>query len=393
MNDRHAWVTLHVPKADRLGHADNVREVREIRRRYPHIVLVLAHLGRCYTEPHALEALPQFADDPGLFFDTSAVLNPASHRIALQHFGPQRLLYGSDNPIFYMRGRRQYHDRTYINRTSHPFHFNTDREPPKVEAHYTLFMYEDLRAIKQACEELGITGRPAIEAIFHDNAARLIDGILRRQTAASPGKCDMKTVRFGIIGCGLMGREFASASARWCHLLHTQARPEIVAVSDQHPAPFDWFRQHFPSVRQFSHDYRELLANPAVEAVYLAVPHHLHQEMCCAAIQAGKHLMAEKPVGIDLAANRAIVDCAARHPEVFVRCASQFMFYPAVQRIGDLLDRALSDRAYGPRPTGPCPSRTAPCWNAARSVVSSRSTPASCIPAIWTRTSPSTGNA
>ena len=45
--------------------------------------------------------------------------------------------------------------------------------------------------------------------------------------------------------------------------------------------------------------------------------------------------MAEKPVGIDLAANRAIVDCAAQHPEVFVRCASQFMFYPAVQRIGD----------------------------------------------------------
>ena len=35
VNDRHAWVTLHVPKADRLGHADNVREVREIRRRYP----------------------------------------------------------------------------------------------------------------------------------------------------------------------------------------------------------------------------------------------------------------------------------------------------------------------------------------------------------------------
>jgi hypothetical protein len=179
VNDRHAWVTLHVPKADRLGHADNVREVREIRRRYPHIVLVLAHLGRCYTQPHAQEALPQFADDPGLLFDTSAVLNPASHRIALQHFGPQRLLYGSDNPIFYMRGCRQYHGRTYINRTNHPFHFNSDREPPEVEARYTLYMYEDLRAIKQACEELGITGRAAIDAIFHDNAARLIDGILK----------------------------------------------------------------------------------------------------------------------------------------------------------------------------------------------------------------------
>jgi predicted dehydrogenase len=154
----------------------------------------------------------------------------------------------------------------------------------------------------------------------------------------------VKTIRFGIIGCGLMGREFASAAARWCHLSNPDARPEIVAACNRSPAPFDWFRQHFPAVRQFTPDYRELLANPAVEAVYLAVPHHLHQEIASAAIEAGKHLLAEKPVGIDLAANRAILDGAARHPEVFVRCASQWVFLPAAQRIGDLLDRGAFGR-------------------------------------------------
>jgi predicted dehydrogenase len=154
----------------------------------------------------------------------------------------------------------------------------------------------------------------------------------------------MKTVRFGIIGCGLMGREFASAAARWCHLLAAPARPELVAVSDQQPAAFEWFRDNFATVEQFAQDYRQLLDNAAVDAVYIAVPHHLHEEMCCAAIEAGKHLMIEKPVGIDLAANRSIVECAARHPDVFVRCASQFLFYPAVQRIGDLVDRAAIGR-------------------------------------------------
>jgi uncharacterized protein len=174
VNDRRGWVTLHVPKAARLGHPGNVREIQEIRRRYPDIVLIIAHLGRCYTEPHALEALPLFADDPGLYFDTSAVLNPACHRIALQQFGPGRVIYGSDNPILYMRGRRQYHDRTYVNRTNYPFYFNKTRDAPEIEANYTLFMYEDLRAIKQACQDLGITGPSEIEAIFHDNAARLL---------------------------------------------------------------------------------------------------------------------------------------------------------------------------------------------------------------------------
>jgi hypothetical protein len=180
-DERGAWVTLHVPKANRLGHPENLKEVKEIRRRYPNIKLVIAHLGRCYTEAHALEALPHLAEDPGLYLDTSAVLNPVSHRIALQLFGPRRILYGSDNPILYMRGRRQYLDRAYLNRTNYPFHFNQNREPAEVEANYTLFMYEDLRGIKQACDELGITERRDIEAIFHDNADGLIQQALARK--------------------------------------------------------------------------------------------------------------------------------------------------------------------------------------------------------------------
>lgn len=42
----------------------------------------------------------------------------------------------------------------------------------------------------------------------------------------------MRAIRFGIIGCGLMGREFASAALRWKHLPDMDVRPEIVAVCD-----------------------------------------------------------------------------------------------------------------------------------------------------------------
>lgn len=176
LNERRAWVTLHVPKADRLGHAQNIAEVREIRRRYPHIVLVIAHLGRCYTLPHAQEALPQLADDDGLYFDSSAVLNPDVYRFALETLGPRRILYGTDNPILYMRGRRQWSGRTYVNRTNYPFYFNRQREAPEVEAAYTLYLYEDLRAFRQVCEELALD-RSDVEAVFHDNARRLLDAI------------------------------------------------------------------------------------------------------------------------------------------------------------------------------------------------------------------------
>lgn len=184
LDQRGAWVTLHVPHADRLGHPANITEIRQIRKKYPHVLLVIAHLGRCYTLPHAEESLPQLADDDGLYFDNSAVLNPEVHRFALATLGPDRILYGTDNPIFYMRGRRQWHDRTYINHTDYPFFFNRNRESPEIEAHYTLYMYEALRAIRQACEQLGLE-RGDIEAIFHGNAERLI---------CSLPSCDRNTI-------------------------------------------------------------------------------------------------------------------------------------------------------------------------------------------------------
>ena len=48
----------------------------------------------------------------------------------------------------------------------------------------------------------------------------------------------MKTMKFGIIGCGLMGREFASATLRWVHLKDEITKPEIIGVCDMNPASF-----------------------------------------------------------------------------------------------------------------------------------------------------------
>ncbi|MCL2624641.1 MAG: amidohydrolase [Planctomycetaceae bacterium] len=175
LDKHHAWVTLHVPKSQRLGHPDNIREIREIRNRYPGIVLVIAHLGRCYTEKQAREGILPLADDSGLYFDTSAVVNPDSHRVALEAVGTERLIYGSDNPVFFMRGRRQFTENSYINRTNHDFFFNKARESPEIEAHYTLMMYEDIFAIKTAMQQLGISDRTSRENVFHLNAAKRLN--------------------------------------------------------------------------------------------------------------------------------------------------------------------------------------------------------------------------
>ena len=142
----------------------------------------------------------------------------------------------------------------------------------------------------------------------------------------------MKNVNFAVIGCGLMGREFASVSMRWLHLLGDLPRPVILAACDLNDDNLNWFKQ-VPDCKYFYHDYQEMLANPEIEAVYCAVPHHLHAKVYGDVIRAGKHLIGEKPFGMDLEAMKQIESAMAEHPDVFVRCASEFPFYPAVQQM------------------------------------------------------------
>ena len=139
-----------------------------------------------------------------------------------------------------------------------------------------------------------------------------------------------ETVRIGIIGGGLMGREVASTLGRWFVLNDFPVRAELTAVCDLSDSAREWFRQ-VPSVRLLTANHHELLASPEVDAVYVAVPHHLHEPLYLDVLAAGKDLLAEKPFGIDLAAARKIADAAERSGR-FVRCSSEFPFLPGAQR-------------------------------------------------------------
>lgn len=140
-----------------------------------------------------------------------------------------------------------------------------------------------------------------------------------------------KSVKVGVIGGGLMGREVASAFGRWFVLQDSAVKPEIVAVADVNQNALDWFRR-VPSVSFLTGDHRELLADTSIDVVYVAVPHDLHESIYTDVLVSGKDLFAEKPFGIDLAAAKRIVE-QAETSRRFVRCSSEFPFYPGAQRV------------------------------------------------------------
>jgi predicted dehydrogenase len=150
------------------------------------------------------------------------------------------------------------------------------------------------------------------------------------------------TVGLGVIGGGLMGREIASAVARWIHLDDLGVTPRLVHVCDVNPEVLRWYERLSPTPT-LSTDYSELLADARVDAVYCAVPHHLHEQVYLDVLRAGKHLLAEKPFGIDLGAAQAVVAEVDARPEQLVRISSEFPFSPGGQAVW----KWIADSSYG----------------------------------------------
>ncbi|MCD6342294.1 MAG: Gfo/Idh/MocA family oxidoreductase [Spirochaetaceae bacterium] len=147
-----------------------------------------------------------------------------------------------------------------------------------------------------------------------------------------------KEIRFGIIGLGLMGKEFGSAVARWCHLLDDGPVPVLTGICDMNEASFGWFEDNFPSIEVTTTDYQDILSSDIIDAVYCAVPHNLHEKLYIDIIKSGKHLLGEKPFGIDIEANKRIMDVIQDSPSVIVKCNSEFPYFPGAKRMIDWIE-------------------------------------------------------
>jgi predicted dehydrogenase len=150
-------------------------------------------------------------------------------------------------------------------------------------------------------------------------------------------------IRFGIIGLGLMGKEFASAIARWCNLVDECPVPQLVGICDIKRENWEWFTDNFPEIKFATEDYHKLLESDKIDAIYCAVPHHLQEQLYIDIIKAKKHLLGEKPFGINLKANENILKSVRENPETIVRCSSEFPYYPAAMQ----LVKWLKDKKYG----------------------------------------------
>jgi predicted dehydrogenase len=87
--------------------------------------------------------------------------------------------------------------------------------------------------------------------------------------------------------------------------------------------------------------YRELVASPDVDAIYIATPATLHREWAVAAIDAGKHVLCEKPFAANADDARRIADAARARPDVVVMEAYHWRYHPYVAQMREILDAGM----------------------------------------------------
>ncbi|MGW3464600.1 Gfo/Idh/MocA family protein [Streptomyces olivaceoviridis] len=120
------------------------------------------------------------------------------------------------------------------------------------------------------------------------------------------------TLGVAVIGFGWMGRVHTQAYARLPHHYpRLPLRPRLVSVAEEVPGRAEEAAERF-GFASATRDWREVAADPRVQAVSVTAPNFLHREIGVAVAEAGKHLWIEKPVGLTAGDARAVADAVAK---------------------------------------------------------------------------------
>jgi len=133
-----------------------------------------------------------------------------------------------------------------------------------------------------------------------------------------------KLIRTAIFGTGFMGRVHLEAARRVEFV-------EVAAIAGRNADATQRLGAGF-SVNTIATDYRDVLRDPAIDAVHICTPNAQHFAMTKDALQAGKHVLCEKPLATSVEEGEELVALAAKHGVRNCVCHN-LRFYPMVQQM------------------------------------------------------------
>src|SRR4051812_22736735 len=135
----------------------------------------------------------------------------------------------------------------------------------------------------------------------------------------------MRRVKWGVLSTSRFAQtQLLPALARCEHV-------ELVAIASRDGARARSVAASFGIPRAYG-SYEELLADPEVDVVYNPSPNHLHVPWSIKALEAGKHVLCEKPIGLTAAQAQTLLDVSRRYPRQKIMEAFMYRLHPQWQR-------------------------------------------------------------
>lgn len=141
----------------------------------------------------------------------------------------------------------------------------------------------------------------------------------------------MSKVRWGVLSTSKFAQTKIIPAVKHCQ----HAEITAIASRDLSKAQEEAGRFGFPKA---CGSYEELLADSEIDAVYNPMPNHLHVPWSIKALEAGKHVLCEKPIGLSSAEGQQLVDAAKQHPKLKVMEAFMYRLHPQWQRAKQMVD-------------------------------------------------------
>ena len=138
------------------------------------------------------------------------------------------------------------------------------------------------------------------------------------------------TIRWGIIGPGSIANNYADGLAQ-----STSGKLTAIASRDAAKRASFGDKYAIPAAKRYD-TYAALMADPDVDAVYVATPHPWHAELSIAALRAGKHVLCEKPAGMNAAEVTAVTEVAAQQGRFFME-AFMYRCHPQIARVLEII--------------------------------------------------------
>lgn len=131
----------------------------------------------------------------------------------------------------------------------------------------------------------------------------------------------MKKVRWGILSTAKIAREKVIPG------MQAGKHGVIVAIASRNTEQAESAAKQLDIEKAFG-SYEALLADPEIDAVYIPLPNHLHVPWAIKALQAGKHVLCEKPIGLSSLEAQQLLETSEKCPELKIMEAFMYRFHP-----------------------------------------------------------------